>query len=366
MKLPLLGDKTDRVWSSVNKVIKKHLKDKNQGFVYRDLCGAVGDSYPAIKDEFLKRHALDFLDGLEQLFEAEKISVFNLTYTIEKFMAVGHEEVVSDALADKYSELALLIAGALEVGSHDHTYLTKYVNSLIPNDRSLCKLTKSATNNILRSELYGFARLMDLSESSFMDIEGLVTRLDEYKDILGGDYCDYAQCIVHNLDAEPNQLPLFLLVARVSKALPADRAAQMRDVLNEKFSLTLEAALSIDDKPALVMLAEYVQRLADYGVAVDVDAISILDTETVRTAEGAELSAMVVCFNRVAKNATKTEYVTLSRLSKRSGYDRLNENDKFFSISHDFKAALTEKYQESGAALAKKLMVNAPHIGFIS
>jgi sugar/nucleoside kinase (ribokinase family) len=170
---------------------------------------------------------------------------------------------------------------------------------------------------------------------------------------------------VNNLDANPSQLPLALFMSRLSEKLPADKATQMRDVLNEKFASTLETSFDIDDKPALVMLAEHVQRLADYGIAVENDAVSILDTETVRLPEGAELSAMVVCFNRAANSAAKTEFVTLSRLNERGCYDELCQADKSFTISLDFKAALIEKYQESGAALAKKLMVNAPRIGLI-
>jgi hypothetical protein len=184
-----------------------------------------------------------------------------------------------------------------------------------------------------------------------------LARLDNYKDVLGGHYYDYAHHLVNNLDANPSQLPFALFMSRLSKKLLADRAAQMLDVLNEKLASTLETALDMYDVPALVMLAEHVQRLADYGIPVENDAVSILDTETVRLPEGAELSAI---------SAAKTEFVTLSRLNKRGCYDELCQADTSFSVSHDFKAALIDKYQESGAALAKKMMVNAPRIGHIS
>jgi hypothetical protein len=157
MKLPLFGDKTDRIWSAVNKVIKLRLK-KEQGYsMYSDLRKATGEgAYHAIKQDFLDRYGVKFIDGLIQLCKAGKIGVFGLKDAVNDYLVLNQGESVRDEMAVKYAELTELMADSVGRDPNDHLYFTSCIDTLLPHDATQCMLPAEIVNKILGYELFAF------------------------------------------------------------------------------------------------------------------------------------------------------------------------------------------------------------------
>jgi hypothetical protein len=370
MKLPLFGDETDRYWRSIHKQMKKSMRS-DPGAVYSLYwnIGCIVGFHPDVekRESFCSRYGVELFDALNALLLAEKVSSESIFNICDRFSGLEYINKMSVKMANSYADLITQMSKTLPIETSD-SYFTRCLEIAVPYNgvSGTSKLPNAQTNEVLCAAISNFVRGISDDREHFKSSEYLLRYLDSYKDILTDDFYNHSLEVVRGFDSVFANKSIVSLVLGLQKLVPDEAAVQIEAIIQTQFSQALAQAYKTNDDEVKKQLAECVQLLSDNGLTLDEPSVSILDTETVRLPEGAELSAMVVCFNTVAKANDKKDYVTLSRLNIRDDFCRLKEAEVVVTINNDFKAALVEQYQDSGAALAKKLMINAPRIGHIT
>ena len=205
MKLPLLGDETDRYWRSLHKQLKKTMRGKsNDGWdLYYNIGRSVG-FYPAFekRDSLCSRYGVELFDALNALVQANKIGVVAVHGILTRFTDLGQLESLSEEAATSYVDLLTCLSQNSKISGAEGSFTQCLEMAVLYNGGSqTSKLPQAQTNELLGVAISGFVQQMSVYEGGFISSDYLLRYLGSYKDQLTDDFYSHSLQTVKNFDS---------------------------------------------------------------------------------------------------------------------------------------------------------------------